>query len=141
MLAAIASMLLQTLPDLLFEGFVSRPQRLIHRYRYDFLPITRQCIRNVFQADECTVIHQIFPKQQGRSAGPALDRNSRLGLLRACVVFGRDSLYGLDHTKVVSKPLSPRRAPLITVLYHLLGVSAKQRVEQIVCITGEQGSG
>src|SRR5439155_9035274 len=109
--AAIASMLLQALPDLLFEGLVSSPQRLIHRYRYDFLPITRQCIRNVFQTDERAVIHQIFPKQQGRSAGPTLDRDSRLGFLRTGVVFDSDALYGLDHAEVMREPLSPSRAP------------------------------
>src|SRR5258707_817814 len=104
-------MFLQTLPDLFFQIVVSRSERLVHRYWYDFFPVAGQGIRNVFQADERAVVHQIFAEEKWRSAGPTFDRDSCLRFLGAGVVFDRDALYGLDHTKVVSETFAPGRAP------------------------------
>src|SRR5208283_1743667 len=98
-------MLLQARCDLLFELLISRLQRLFHRHWYDFLSIAWQTVRDVFQTDERTVVHQILAKQQGRSAGLAFNGDRLLGLLGAGVVFDRDAFNGLDHSEVAGESL------------------------------------
>ena len=86
------------------------------------------------------MVHQILAEEQRRSAGPSPNGDGCLGFLGAGVVFDRDPFYGFHHAKVVSEPLSPGRAPLITVLDHALGIGAEESVKQIVRIAGEQSS-
>ena len=137
--AAVSPVLLQAGSDLLFEFFISTLQRLFHCHRHDFLPVAWQTVRDVFQADERAVVHQILAEQQRRSARFTFDRDRFLGFPGAGVVFDRDALDRLDHTEVPREAFPPGRAPFVAVLSHALSFGAEQRVEQIIRIAREQG--
>src|SRR5208337_2890381 len=117
-----------------------RLQWLLHRHWHDLLPIAGQSVRDVFQTDERTMVHQVFAKQQRRGAGLALDRDRLLGLSGAGIVFDCDALDGLDHAEVAGEAFPPGGAPFVAVLGHALGIGAEQRVEQIIRVARKEGS-
>src|ERR1017187_6563206 len=103
----------------LFERFfdrfqnvgVSLRQLLAHLDWYHALVIGRQVRCNIFERDKGGVLHQVLAKQQGTTAGPALDGDRRLGRFRTCVVrsvafdyFLADAIGALKDTPTFSSP-------------------------------------